>query len=135
MSIDLDKIQKALDWGYNTVANGVTIADRTVVKPIDVLADEYLAKPWPLERQINRMVRNQHIKAGVSGLITGAPGAPFMPLTVPADLASVLSTQLRMSAAIGYMYGHDTHSDEVRTFCYLCLAGNGAREVLAQVGV
>lgn len=58
-----------------------------------------------------------------------------MPVAVPADLASVILTQLRMSAAIAYMYGHDPDNDEVRVFCYACLLGNGVRGALSHIGV
>ena len=58
-----------------------------------------------------------------------------MPVTVPADIASTLYVQLRMNAAIATLGGHDPRSDRVRALAYLCLCGDGMKEVAQQAGV
>lgn len=40
-----------------------------------------------------------------------------------------------MVAAIAHMGGHDLKSDEVKTFVYACLAGNGAKDILKNAGI
>ena len=40
-----------------------------------------------------------------------------------------------MVAAIAYMGGHDLKNDKVRTFVYLCLVENSAREIIKDLGI
>ena len=58
-----------------------------------------------------------------------------MPLTVPANIASVIYVQIRMIAAIAYMGGHDIREDRVKSLIYICMVGNGAKELLKDVSV
>lgn len=128
-------VQQALDWAYNKAVDGIEVGGKTVVKPVQALVEEYAKKPLSIEQQIDRMIRSQHTYVTVTGFVAGLPGAIAMPVTIPADLANVFYVQLRMAAAIACLYGEDPQSDEVRAFCYACLLGNAAREVLAKAGV
>ena len=58
-----------------------------------------------------------------------------MPVTLPVNLTSVLFIQIRMIAAIAYLGGYDLKDDRVKTLCFACLCGNGAREFLRNVGI
>ena len=58
-----------------------------------------------------------------------------MPVTLPVNLTSVLFIQIRMIAAIAYLGGYDLKDDRVKTLCFACLCGNGARELLKNVGI
>lgn len=40
-----------------------------------------------------------------------------------------------MVAAIAHMGGDDLKSDEVKTFVYACVAGNGAKDILKDSGI
>jgi hypothetical protein len=40
-----------------------------------------------------------------------------------------------MVAAIAYMGGYDLKDDQVKSFVYACLAGNGAKDILKDAGI
>ncbi|MDO8341328.1 MAG: EcsC family protein, partial [Candidatus Woesebacteria bacterium] len=58
-----------------------------------------------------------------------------MPITIPANIASVLYVQIRMIAAIAHLGGHDIKDDKVKSLVYLCMAGNGAKDLLKDLGI
>lgn len=66
--------------------------------------------------------------AGLGGIIT-------LPVTIPANVSSVLYVQMRMIAGLAYMGGYDTDSDQVQTLVYACLAGISVDQVLKQAGI
>ncbi len=74
-------------------------------------------------------------KAATSGFVTGLGGVMVMPLTVPANIASVIYVQIRMITAIAYMGGHDIKDDRVKSLVYICMVGNGAKELLKDVSI
>lgn len=51
------------------------------------------------------------------------------------DWACVMYIQIRMIAAIAYIGGYDLKDDNVRSFVYLCLCGNAAKDVLKKAGI
>ncbi len=59
----------------------------------------------------------------------------LMPVTIPANITSVIYVQVRMIAAIAKMGGHDLHDDRVKTLVYTCLCGNAAKDVLKEIGI
>ena len=58
-----------------------------------------------------------------------------MPVTIPVNLASVIYVQIRMIAAIAHIGGYDLKDDRVKTLVYACMAGNGAKDILKDVGI
>ena len=70
-----------------------------------------------------------------SGFLTGFGGFITLPITIPANLSSVLYVQLRMIACTAYMAGYDVESDEVQTLIYACLAGVSVGELVKQAGI
>jgi uncharacterized protein (DUF697 family) len=58
-----------------------------------------------------------------------------MPVTIPINLASVIYIQIRMIAAIAIMGGHDLKDDKVKSLVYLCMVGNGAKDLLKDIGI
>ncbi|HOC94314.1 MAG TPA: EcsC family protein [bacterium] len=128
--VDNSIILKTLDWAYDTALdnNGVfaTATD---------LAEEYLKKYDDKEKALKALIRWQMTKTAVSGAITGFGGIITFPITIPANLASVLFVQLRMIAAIAYIGDHDIKSDQVRTLAYSCLLGDSAKEALKYTGI
>lgn len=85
--------------------------------------------------QFNSLIRWQNTKAATSGFVTGLGGLITLPVAVPANVSSVLFVQVRMIAAIAIMGGHNVDDDRVKTLVYACLVGNGAKEILRQVGM
>ena len=124
------KIRQTLDWAYDKAVNGIAGS-----KTAQQFAEDYLSKNGSLHDQANSLIRWQTTKAGTSGFLTGLGGLPLMPVTIPADLASVLYIQIRMIAAIAYMGGHDLKNDKVRSLVYVCLVGNSAREIIKDLGI
>ena len=119
-----------LDWAYNKAVCGVPGLDSA-----QELAESYLSSDGVLHDKVNLLIRWQITKAGTSGFLTGLGGIITMPITVPANIASVMYVQIRMIAAIAHMGGHDLRNDKVKTLVYLCLAGNAAADVLKDIGI
>jgi hypothetical protein len=99
------------------------------------LADDYSGGTDALDKRIDRLIRFQDVKAATSGFVTGLGGLITLPVTIPANISSVLFVQLRMIAAIAIMNGYDVKDDQVKTLCYVCLTGSGAEELLKNTGI
>ena len=97
--------------------------------------EAYTAGTDSLEACARRLVLWQVTKAGTSGFLSGLGGVLTLPVTIPANLASVLYVQIRMIAAIAHLGGHDLRSDQVRTLCYACMCGSATTGVLKDVGI
>lgn len=132
MSDDISesKIMKTLDWAYDKAINGVPGIDSA-----SELANSYIQKGGTPKEQANSLIRWQNTKAATSGFVTGVGGIITLPITVPANITSVMYVQIRMIAAIAYIGGHDIHSDQVKTLVYACLTGNAAKDILKNVGI
>jgi uncharacterized protein (DUF697 family) len=126
-----DSIMKALEWSYETAVDGGIPGTDTAIE----LAENYLKKKGTLKQKVNRLIRWQNTKSATTGFLTGLGGIITMPITIPADIAVVLFVQMRMVAAIAHVGGYDLKDDEVKTFVYTCLAGNGAKEILRNTGI
>ncbi|HBF49139.1 MAG TPA: EcsC family protein [Massilia sp.] len=124
------KIMQALDWAYDKALNGVPGVDTA-----DEMAANYLSGNGTLEEKVNSLIRWQNTKAGTSGFLSGLGGVMLMPVTIPANITSVIYVQVRMIAAIAKMGGHDLHDDRVKTLVYTCLCGNAAKDVLKEIGI
>ena len=130
-SLDEEKAVVVLNKIYGKVLNGVP----KVSKPVEVFAQEYLSKNDSPQKAAKALINYQVAKCGTSGFLTGLGGLVTLPVSIPANVGSVLYVQLRMIAAIAYMGGYDIHSDQVQTLCYACLAGSAASDVLKQTGI
>ncbi|MGD6804474.1 EcsC family protein [Rossellomorea aquimaris] len=130
-SLTHDSIMKALDWSFEKAVNGGIPGMDTAIE----LADNYSSKSGTVIENVNSLIRWQNTKSATSGFLSGLGGLIVMPVAIPANITSVILVQMRMVAAIAYMGGHDLKSDEVRTFVYACLAGNGAKDILKNSGV
>ncbi|MDN7907536.1 EcsC family protein [Burkholderia diffusa] len=125
-----EKIIEALQWTYDKAVNGVMGTDSA-----EEMAAEYSMQDGTLVEKVDSLIRWQNTKAGAAGFVTGLGGFATMPVTIPANLASVLYVQIRMIAAIAKMGGHDLKSDKIRTLVLACLAGDGTMEILRDVGI
>lgn len=123
-------VLKMLDWAYNKALTGIGGVDSAIE-----LANSYLSQDTSLEKQVDSLINWQVAKAGTSGFITGFGGLATMPFTLPANIASVIYLQIRMIAAIAYMGGYDIRSDQVKSLIYVCMLGNGAKELLKDLGI
>lgn len=121
---------KALDKVYGYVMDGVP----GISEGINDLVRDYTSH-YSGEKAINEFVKNQKIKCGTTGFLTGLGGLITLPITLPADLVSELYIEMRMIAGIALIRGYDIKSDQVKTCVYLCMVGDSAKQILKQFGV
>lgn len=129
--ISQEDIMKLLDSCYEKCLNGVP----KVSPNVEDMAKNYLQKHKSKEEACKVMIKNQIVKCTTSGFITGFGGIITMPVTLPANIGSVLYVQMRMIACTAYMAGFELNSDQTQTFVYACLAGVSVNELIKQAGI
>ena len=120
-----------LDSCYEKWLNGIPY----VSPPVSELANDYLDKYPTKQQACKAMLNNQIIKCTTSGFITGFGGAITIPVSLPANISSVLYVQMRMIACTAYMAGFELNSDQTQTFVYACLAGVSVNALVKQAGI
>lgn len=125
-------IMKVIDWAYDRSINGVPELN---LESAQEMAKEYLDGDGSLYEKVNLLIRWQILKAGTSGFLTGLGGIITLPVSIPANIVSVIYIQIRMIVAIAYMGGHDLKNDKVKTLVYTCLVGNAAKDIIKDVGI
>lgn len=128
--ITSEQMQKALLACYDKAINGLPTS-----KGVVEFAKEYQCKYATPQIAAEQLVKNQILKCGTSGFVTGFGGFLTLPITIPANVGSVLYIQLRMIAAIAYLGGYDPKDDAVQTMVYLCLVGEAVADIVKQVGI
>jgi len=128
-SLTHSKMMQTLDWAYEQTMTGLPGQ-----KSIDQLVQDYLTRYDP-ETAINKLVRSQKTMATTSGILTGLGGILTMPVTIPANVVSVILVQMRMIAAIANIRGYDLKSDQVRTLVYATLAGTSVIDIVKKTGI
>jgi hypothetical protein len=134
MSVRFNKetVMKVLDWAYERAVEG---APGLGLDSAEELANEFRKHGGSTLDQANSLIRWQVAKCAASGFLSGLPGLPLMPITVPANISSVMWVQVRMVAAIAHLSGHDIRSDKVHTFVFICLCGNGVKDLMKEAGI
>ncbi|MBW3089068.1 EcsC family protein [Bifidobacterium sp. 82T24] len=130
-SLTEEQMSDVLDKCYDAALHGIP----KVSKSSDALAQEYLDRYGSPEKAAKAFIANQIAKCSVSGFVTGFGGFLTMPVTIPANISSVIYVQMRMIAALAYMGGYDTREDEVQTLAYLCLVGTSITDIVKKTGV
>ncbi len=125
-----NKIMQVLDYAYDKSLTGLP-----GLKSCYELAEEYLKKYKTPEEAVKHFINMQTVKCGTSGFLTGLGGLLTLPVTLPANLTSVLYIQLLMISTIAVIGGQEPKDDEVRTLAYACLLGSGVTDVLKQTGI
>lgn len=122
---------QVLDGAYTQVLNGFGFFPSA-----EAVAAEYLAQNNnDARRAAGDLINWQMTKAATSGFLTNIGGAATLPISIPANISSVLYLQLRMIASIAILGGHDVRSDKVRTLVYVTLLGSAASDVLKEAGI
>ncbi|WDC91347.1 EcsC family protein [Latilactobacillus curvatus] len=129
--VDSSRGIQILNTLYGKCLDGVP----KVSKPVEVLAQEYIQKYGRTDKAIDKLIKNQLSKNTFTGFVTGFGGLLTMPITLPADLTSVMYVQMRMVAVIAIIKGYDLKDDGVQTFVYGCLVGNAVTDILKQAGI
>ena len=112
---------EALNWLYDRVVGSQETAD--------------VAKGLRSNTEIDRRIAYYCTLAGTAGFVTNVGGALTLPVTLPANLLSVATLQLRLIAEIASARGYDLHGPEARTLALACLTGNAALDILKEAGV
>lgn len=123
-------VMKAMDWAYDKAVNGISGLDSA-----EEMAEDYLNGEGSLRDKANCLIRWQNTKAGTSGFVTGLGGLLTLPVTLPANITTVLFVQIRMIAAIAKMGGYDLKDDRVKSLVYTCLVASSASDVAKQTGI
>lgn len=123
-------VMKAMDWAYDKAVNGIPGLDSA-----EEMAEDYLNGEGSLRDRVNSLIRWQNTKAGTSGFVTGLGGLLTLPVTLPANITTVLYVQIRMIAAIAKMGGYDLKDDRVKSLVYTCLVASSASDVVKQTGI
>ena len=124
-------IMKLLDKLYENCIHGIP----KISPPISQLANDYLSKHDDTSEAAKSFINYQIAKCTTSGFITGFGGLITLPISIPANIGSVLYVQMRMIACLAYMGGYDTNSDQVQTLVYACLAGLSIDQIVKQFGI
>lgn len=124
-----EKMMQLLGYAYDTTLKGLPGE-----KSVYTLVDDYLSK-YDRETAISKLINNQTAKAATSGFVTGFGGFVTMPVTIPANIATVVVFQMRMIAAIACIRGYDLESDQVQTFVYVTLAGSTIADIVKRTGI
>lgn len=130
IALNQSTIVKAMDWAYDKAVAGIGGFDSAE----DIAAD-YLKQNGSLRDKANSLIRWQNAKAGASGFVTGLGGLITLPVTLPANITSVLYVQIRMIAAIAKMGGYDLKDDRVKSLVFCCLVASSASDVVKQTGI
>lgn len=124
------KLMQVLDWSYEKAVNGLP-----GMETAEELANKYISKSSSIDDAIDQFISWQQAKCATSGFITGLGGIITLPVSVPANISSVIYIQTRMIATIANMKGYDLKDDQVRTLVYVSLTGQSAADILKQSGI
>lgn len=128
--ISQEALLKTLDWAYSKTIEGIP-GQQT----LDEFVEDYLSKSSDKDEAIDKIIKFQTTKAAVSGFVTGFGGVLTLPVTVPANITTVILFQMRMIAAIASIRGYNLRSDQVQTFVYATLAGSSVADIVKKSGI
>ncbi len=124
------KMMQVLEWSYDKAVNGLP-----GMESAEELAQTYLNKYRSVDTAIDSFIRWQQAKCATSGFLTGLGGIITLPVTIPANISSVIYIQTRMIAAIASMRGYNLNDDQVKTLVFVSLTGTAASDILKQAGI
>lgn len=130
-TITPEQMANILDECYEKALDGIP----HVSKSVHDLAQDYISKNDNPVKAANSLINNQIVKCTTSGFLAGLGGLITLPVTIPANVSSVMYVQLRMIAAIAEIGGYDPKSDQVQTLAYACLTGQAIETVFKNAGV
>lgn len=126
-----ESVMELLDKLYDSSIQGI----QKVSPPIEELANDYLKKNQDVKKAAKSFINYQIAKCTTSGFLAGLGGIITLPVTIPANIGSVMYVQMRMIACLAYMGGFDMSSDQVQTLVYACLAGISLDQVVKNIGI
>jgi len=124
-------ISQALEFAYEKSIGGFAGVDSAA----ELAASCKKAHPGDKRKQVDSLIKRHVAMGAASGFLTGLGGLVTLPVTVPANIASVLFLQVRMIIAVAIIGGYDPKDSRVKTFVYSCLLGNAVKDALKDAGV
>ena len=121
----------ALDWVYDRALRGIPGFDGAFTSAETAAR----AGARPGEDAVDALIRRHIMEASAAGFLSNVGGVLTLPISIPANLGSVLFIQLRMTAAIAHLRGYDIHSHQVKALAMACLGGSAALDVLKGAGI
>ena len=91
-AVTQEDIMKLLDSCYDKCLNGISQISPSVAE----MANNYLKKHETVDDACRAMLKNQIAKCTTSGIVTGFGGFITMPVSIPANVGSVIYVQMRM---------------------------------------
>lgn len=128
--VNNDQMNNWLDSAYNKILNGELGG-----KSCKQIADEYIKKYGEKRLAAKSFISSQVSKCAFSGFVTNVGGLITLPVTLPANVISVLYMQLKMIAVLAYIGGFDSNDEQVKTMCYMCLVKGSCGEILKDTGI
>ena len=129
--VSQEDMMKLLYVFYSRSLKGIP----NVSPSVKQLADDYLKRYATKEAACDAMIKSQIIKCTTSGTVTSFGGLFTLPVTLPANITSVIYNQMRMVACIAYMNGYELESDQTKTFVYACLAGVAVSDCVRRASI
>lgn len=129
-TITQDQIIDLLDKCYPAAMNGIPSS-----KSCEALASEYMDRYTDPRTAAEKFIDKQILKCTTSGFLSGLGGLVTLPVTIPANIASVIYVQMRMIGTLAVMGGYNLNDDEVQTLVYLCLAKASVTDAFKAAGV
>ena len=117
--------------GYSHVVNG----DIPGMDSAKKLAADYQKDHRSKLDAAKALVRWQNLKCAVDGFVTGVPGLPLLPATLPANIVTTYIVHIQTVASIAVMGGYDLEDDRVKTLVLMCLAGDSVDKILRPIGL
>ena len=127
-----NKALTLVKWISNKAIDGVS-----PLSSAHDLADEYLIDRGYKNHssRVDALINWETTKNFTSGFVTGLGGLLVLPFSLPAAFAASWIIQARMAAAIARIYGHNIHSDRVRTFVMAALVGDSVKDIAKASGI
>lgn len=91
-------------------------------------------KEQSLEARTDRAVKFYTVLSGTAGFAFGVTGLVTVPVTVPANIASVALLQLHLCAAMAVLHGRDPREADVRATCIACVLQRSDAEQAGEEG-
>ena len=129
--LDQEKLLLLLNTLYSKVLDGIPV----ISKPLEQFANGYIYKSSTRRSAARKLIDTQVAKCLASGAATGFGGIITLPVTIPANVVSVLYIEMRMVAAIAYIGGYEIDSEEARSLIYACMADVNVSHVLTRSGI
>lgn len=128
--INKDQVSNWLDEAYSKILDGELGG-----KSCKQIADEYIKKYNDKKVAAKNFISGQVSKCALSGFVTNMGGFVTLPITLPANIISVLYMQLKMIIVTAYIGGLDGNDEQVKTMCLMCLVKGSCGEILKDAGV